>query len=115
MAQVQPPVLWPWPNTAVGALIQEPAPLEATIQEWTKQRARNTSEANIHYEHSMYGNFNGILSAVFPTRRQFMVKPQGLLRPRFDLDPANTSLDSNGAPAESRGVTGPGEPDSECR
>lgn len=113
----QPGVVYPlgWPNAQVPPLVQEPTPLRATLEDWTRQRAVNTSEADIHYEHSMYGYFNGILSTVFPVRRQFMVKPQGLLRARFDLDPANTSFDSNDVPVQGRRIPGHGESDSEHR
>ncbi|KAL6305970.1 hypothetical protein BKA93DRAFT_190163 [Sparassis latifolia] len=48
---------------------------------WIRQRLGKMWQKTPRYENSYYGPIDGILNCIFPPSRQFLVKPQGILRP----------------------------------
>ena len=66
------------PNPAPQPAIPIPA-----VAQWVNNRLANSvaTYPGIRFENSMYGPLTSYLRAFFPTDRQFMIKPQGILRP----------------------------------
>ncbi|KAF8884343.1 hypothetical protein BD779DRAFT_1472108 [Infundibulicybe gibba] len=61
-------------------------PATPTVPEWIDGRLQAIVSAipAIHFEHSVYGPLAAYLHTLFPPERSFMVKPQGMLRPKLD-------------------------------
>jgi len=58
----------------------------AGIEPWVIYDLKSTIMENVHFEHQLYGPLNSFLEAIFPVRRRFMTKPQGLLRKVLEFD-----------------------------
>lgn len=56
---------------------------------WLHERLQNTFLSEPRYENSYYGPIDGILNAIFPIGRGFMVKPQAIIRPSL---PSESSI-----------------------
>ena len=66
------------PNPAPQPAIPIPA-----VAQWVNNRLANSVAMfpGLRFENSMYGPLTSYLHAFFPADRQFMIKPQGILRP----------------------------------
>jgi hypothetical protein len=82
---------------------------------WLVDRIKATgSSLKPRYEASLYGPINTLLTWRFPAHRQFMVKPQGKIRPHYATDDADLgeegmarlSLDSYRSEVLPRGMIG---------
>ena len=88
-------------------------PPDLPIPPWLATRLRTAGgEGSPRYEASLYGPINCLLMWHFPVAQQYMIKPQGKIRPQYDSDIADgddlarISLDSYGGeviPRDERG------------
>ncbi|KIL56343.1 hypothetical protein M378DRAFT_17159 [Amanita muscaria Koide BX008] len=85
-------------------------PTTSEAPQWVLQRLIAVGgETGPRYEASLYGPTNSLLVSYFPVTDQFMVKPQGKIRPEFVNDSDATvraSLDSYHAEVLPRGFGG---------
>jgi hypothetical protein len=89
------------------------APPNLPIPDWLAARLRSAGGGlSPRYEASLYGPLNSFLTWYFPPTRQFMIKPQGKIRPHYssdiadDVDMVRVSIDSYGGEVLSRDEKG---------
>src|SRR5258708_14020247 len=88
-------------------------PPNLPIPDWLAARLRSAGgELSPRYEASLYGPINCLLVLHFPLTRQYMIKPQGKIRPQYTADIIDdeslvrVSLDSYGGEVLSRDERG---------
>src|SRR5258707_7469287 len=89
------------------------APPNLPIPDWLAARLQSAGgQLSPRYEASLYGPINCLLTWYFPITQQFMIKPQGKIRPQYssdivdDEDLVRVSLDSYGGEVLSRDESG---------
>ncbi|KAF9528907.1 hypothetical protein CPB83DRAFT_835395 [Crepidotus variabilis] len=82
--------------------------IKAMIDDWVPWNLMYATLHEPQYENSLYGPWNTLLSAIFPHRRQFVIKPQALLRRvvEEDLSDQDISIGSYEGRHESRTLPG---------
>jgi hypothetical protein len=96
--RVLPPLPYETPPSVPDLITQ--------ISPWVFGHLQTKIRSGVHFEHQLYGDFNSFLTSIFPTKRMFMIKPQGLLRKVLeDVDEnMDVSFSSTGGCHESRNL-----------
>ena len=86
-----------------------PAPTSAqilmSVPPWVGYVLKHKTNNDPHYEHTLYPPWTTFLVEVFPARRYFYIRPQGLVRrvvEAEELADADTSIGSFGSRHEAR-------------
>lgn len=93
----QPPALASERNVSIDDQV-------AQIDSWILYDLKSTVLSEVHYENTLYGCFNALLTSIFPLKRRFMVIPQAVVRRALELDDLedDVSVGSTGALHQSR-------------